>query len=128
MGPDPGTAGGRAALPLACTLGPDDGPARFRRWQRLHATAGPVLRLAEGELEVTYRADPGVRGELERLAAAERDCCSFVAWSVGESGAGAVLHVTAPPGQPDAIAPIRALFEALAPARPATPAGAGLVP
>lgn len=115
-GGDATTPDGRGLLPLACTLGPDDGPARLRRWQRLYETGDPLVRTAEGVLEVSFRPGPGIRAELESLAAAERDCCAFVAWSVTDEGREAVLRVTAPPGQPGALAPVLAVFETLAPA------------
>lgn len=106
----PGPAS-HAELPLACTLGPDDGPARLRRWQHLADTAAPSARRVGHRLEVRYQPGPGVREELEALAAAEARCCSFVAWAVTADGA-LVLHVTANPGTPDDIAPIASLFGA----------------
>lgn len=101
----------RGELPLACTLGPDDGPARLRRWQRLHDTAAPVARLVGGDLEVRYRPVPGVLEELENLAAAEQVCCSFVAWAVTETEGQPILRV-APAEAPEAIGPIAVMFGA----------------
>ncbi|MGI8713664.1 MAG: hypothetical protein ACR2NR_10870 [Solirubrobacteraceae bacterium] len=97
-------------LPVACTLGPEDGPVRMLRWQRLGETADPVARRAEGALEVRYRPGPGVREELEALAAAEQQCCSFVAWTVTEDGGHPVLRVVADASTPDDVAGIAALF------------------
>jgi len=51
-----------------------------------------------------------VREELERLAAAEQICCSFVAWTVTEIDGQPVLRVSAPPEAPDAVGPVAALF------------------
>jgi MerR family copper efflux transcriptional regulator len=103
-------AGAAAELPVACTLGPDDGAARMDRWQRLADTATPSARRAEHQLEVRYQPGPGVREELQALAAAEAKCCSFVAWAVTQDGDHPVLHVTADPQTPDDVAPIAALF------------------
>ncbi len=97
-------------LPVACTLGPDDGPARMHRWERLHRSAGPVAVLRGRALVVTYQASPGVLTELTELAAAEQVCCSFVAWTVGAEDGLPVLRVTAPPGAPEAVQPIAGLF------------------
>ncbi len=102
--------GAEADLPVACTLGPDDGAARMDRWQRLADTATPSARRAEHQLEVRYQPGPGVREELQALAAAEAKCCSFVAWAVTQDGDHPVLHVTADPQTPDDVAPIAALF------------------
>jgi len=62
------------------------------------------------QLVVAYRPEPGVREELEALAAAERQCCSFVAWTVSQEVDRIVLHVTADPGSPDDVAAIATLF------------------
>jgi hypothetical protein len=104
----------RATLPIACELGPSDGPERLRRWQRLRDTAGPVARLDGRRLEVRYQPRPGVHEELQELAAAEQQCCAFVSWSVQAVDDEPVLHVTAPPETPEAIAPIAALFDVAA--------------
>jgi hypothetical protein len=105
-------------VPLACTLGPVDGRARLRRWQRLNESAAPSARVVAGVLQVRYQPGPGVQGELADLAAAEQTCCSFVSWSVTNSDGQPVLQVSGPAGAPDAVAPIAAMFGAAqAPAR-----------
>ena len=71
-------------LPIACTLGPNEGSVRTRRWEALAATGRTSARRRGHRLEVRYEPGPGVREELEALAAAERRCCSFVAWEVRE--------------------------------------------
>ena len=100
------------ALPLACTLGPQDGPARLRRWQALHRSAPPVSSARDGVLEVRYPGHPGVLDEVRALAAAEQTCCAFVDWSVAEVGGDVLLTVRAPAGTPEAVEPITALFTA----------------
>ena len=103
-------------LPLACTLGPDDGRSRMLRWRELHEAANPVARVDAGRLEVRYQPGPGVCAELADLAAAEQNCCSFVTWSVSQVEGQPVLHVVSPTDTPEAIAPIAALFGATSPA------------
>lgn len=102
----------RTPLPLACTLGPQDGRDRLRRWQELHRGAPPVSSVRDGVLEVRYPDAPGVLAELRALAAAEQSCCSFVDWSVARVGDDAVLTVRAPAGRLEAVEPIAALFAA----------------
>lgn len=102
----------RVDLPVACNLGPDDGPARLRRWQQLADTANPIALRDGPNLEVRYEPAPGVQEELEALAAAEAECCSFVSWSVTQDGAAPVLLVAADPDTSDAVTPIAALFGA----------------
>lgn len=99
-------------LPLACTLGPIDGADRSRRWRQLAADAAPVARRTGGRLEVRYQPGPGVLDELRALAAAEAECCPFVAWAVTEQAGKPTLVVSAPADQPDRIEPIATLFRA----------------
>jgi hypothetical protein len=106
-------------VPVACTLGPDDGQARLRRWQRLNEAATSSARVVAGTLQVRYQPGPGVQEELTDLAAAEQTCCSFVSWSVINSDGQPVLLVSAPANARDAVAPITAMFGAAeAPAKP----------
>lgn len=99
-------------LPVACTLASSDGPSRLQRWKHLHQIAAPTAQLTNGELEVRYRAGPGVLPELQDLVAEERVCCAFVSWAVDEERGQPVLRVTAPAGSPQDIEPIAALFAA----------------
>jgi hypothetical protein len=68
----------RFDLPVACRLGPDDGPARLRRWRQWADTANPIAPRSGPQLKVRYEPGPGVHEELAALAAAEAECCSFV--------------------------------------------------
>ena len=66
-------------VPVACTLGPDDGQARLRRWQLLNESATPSAQVVAGHtLQVRYQPGPGVQEELTDLAAAEQTCHSYV--------------------------------------------------
>lgn len=73
-------SGGRDLLPIACTLGPDEGAARLAEWQQLGAIAGAGREHAPGRVTLRFRDLPGVGAELERLVAAERACCAFLGW------------------------------------------------
>ncbi len=101
---------GRPELPLACTLGPADGAERSRRWRQLAAEALPVVRRTAGRLEVRYQPGAGVLDELRTLAAAEAECCSFVAWAVTEEAGDPTLLVSAPADAPGNVEPIAAMF------------------
>jgi hypothetical protein len=102
----------RFGLPVACTLGAGDGAHRMQRWEALSLKGRPSARRCGHQLVVAYRAEPGVREELEALVAAERQCCSFVAWDVSQKADRVVLRVAADPGRPDDVAGIAALFAA----------------
>lgn len=99
-------------LPVACALGPDDGAMRLERWRHLNRLADSVATLRGGQLEVRYRARPGVADELAVLAAAEQECCAFATWTVAVVEDQAVLRVTAPPEHPKAVEPIAEMFGA----------------
>ncbi|MDQ2852204.1 MAG: hypothetical protein M3Y49_16030 [Actinomycetota bacterium] len=97
-------------LPVACTLQANDGPARLRRWQRLHQIADPTVQLIDGQLEVRYQSGPDVLAELRDLVDEERVCCASVSWVVSEESGHPILRVTAPSGTPRAVEPIAAMF------------------
>jgi len=100
----------RVDLPVACTLGLEDGAERMRRWKQLGERATPTGRRSGRELEVRFQPGPGVQEELEALAAAEAQCCAFVAWTVLLDGGQPVLRVTAPEDRPEDIESIASAF------------------
>ena len=100
------------ALPIACTLRADDGAARTRRRVALSAAGHPSARRSGHLLDVRYQPELGVREELEALAAAERQCCSFATWEVHQGGDHIVLRVSADAARPDDLAAIATLFGA----------------
>lgn len=69
-------------LPVACTLGQDDGARRLADWRRITADAGVGHAVTPGMVTLRFRDAPGVGAELQRLVTAERDCCSFLGWNV----------------------------------------------
>jgi hypothetical protein len=75
--------------------------------------ASPIALRDGPKLKALYEPGPGVREELEALAAAEAECCSFVSWSATQDGAAPVMLVAADPDTPDAVTPIAALFGAV---------------
>ena len=101
-----------AELPVACTLGPEDGAQRMQRWRELVERATPAIQRIGNQLEVQFQPLRGAHEELAALAVAEQQCCAFLTWTVGVDPEHPVLHVTAPPDQPDNIKPIIHLFGA----------------
>jgi hypothetical protein len=69
-------------LPVACTLVAPDGAQRMKQWKALQVKGRPSARRDGHQLIVACRAEPGVQWELQTLAAAERQCCSFASWRV----------------------------------------------
>jgi hypothetical protein len=78
----------------------------------LSAKGRPSARRIRHLLRVRYRPARGIREELEALAGAERQCCSFAEWRVTQKEDHVILQVAADPERPNDIAAIAALFEA----------------
>jgi hypothetical protein len=69
---DEAHSNGRTLLPLACTLGADDGAAQLDRWRALAARGRPVARRDGHRLEVRFESVPGMVDELRALVATEQ--------------------------------------------------------
>jgi hypothetical protein len=83
--------------PIACTLTPD---ARAARGDALAALAARALRSRErtdaGE-RLTFVGDADIERELRAVIAAERSCCSFLAFDLERSGDRVTLAISGPP-------------------------------
>jgi hypothetical protein len=101
-----------AELPLACSLDAGEGAPRLARWRALTEQAPPRAERRGHELALWWRLDSRGVNELEALAAAERECCAFVTWSISRQEPYTVLTVAAAPGRPEDLDAIGALFAA----------------
>jgi hypothetical protein len=93
---------------VACSLATTDLAQRHERWLRLGESALTDTRTTSNGLRLSFRAAPGIERELRELAALERDCCAFAAWSVHKHGVEVVLDVSAESSE--GIAAVRAMF------------------
>jgi MerR family transcriptional regulator, copper efflux regulator len=84
-----------SSVPIACSLTAGAARDREREWRELLSRALISRTPAVGGVRVELRALPGARGELERLIAAEMECCPFMTMSVETTAAGLALTVTA---------------------------------
>ncbi len=96
-------------LPIACSLDAGEGGERLARWRDLAVKGSPAVRRESTQIVVRYRRRPGVLDELEALAAAERQCCSFAEWHVIRDSEYAELHIRS---DPESLAAIEALWVA----------------
>ncbi len=100
--------------PIACTLDPDDMPARMEDWQQLLARAVSQEPI-DGGVSLRFPLDADLAGRLTMLAAAEQGCCSFFGFALHVTAKAVHLQVTAPPEAQPVIA---SLFGAPGPADP----------
>ena len=80
-------------LPLACSL---DAPALAERLAEMRALGEDALIAAEPDGVVRFRATPDTRRRLERIVAAEAECCAFLDLRIAEAGGELRLVVSGP--------------------------------
>jgi hypothetical protein len=81
--------------PIACSLSAEELPARLAEMQALGADA--LLRV-DGPGALRFRNDEPTRRRLERIVAAESECCAFLAFELKAVGDELELHITGPEG------------------------------
>ena len=82
-------------LPLiACTLGAEDQRARLEEWRSLLAQAASRADVPGGK---RYVFDAELGASVQRLAAAESDCCSFLDFELSADENGVAMTVTTVP-------------------------------
>ena len=110
---------------VACTLAPGVLRERLQSIRRLTDSKLTSHVLDGTRLRLSYRAEAA--GDLERIVAAERECCAFLHFTLTSSPDSAELVIDAPDGL-DAGA--RWLFDQFLPQRPlaAVPAPWACVP
>jgi DNA-binding transcriptional MerR regulator len=85
-----------ARVPVGCTLNGDGQAARHAEWADLLGRATGRSDTGCGA-DITFPADPDLAGRLAALAAREKQCCTFFAFTLDLTAAGSVtLHVRAP--------------------------------
>ena len=90
------------APPLACTLGTEELPERFAAWQAILDRCVTRTTLPDGALRLGF-ADPGIVGELGRLAVAELQCCAFFSFTIAIDARDVALEVRAPADAADVV-------------------------
>jgi hypothetical protein len=101
----------REAPPVACTLGQVDAAQRADRWRALTTRALSRSSATQRGVRLVFDTGPGVADELQALAALERECCAFAAWSVRANGSQLTLEVTG--DSDEAATAVRSIFAAL---------------
>lgn len=93
----------------ACSLEPREQASRRDRWLRLADRSLVSKGATPRGARLVYRSGADVETELTELAAAERECCGFAEWRVGNLPEGLVaLDVSA---DPENVPVIQSMFE-----------------
>jgi len=105
-------------IPIACTLAA--GALRVRLAWIGRVTDSHLLshRLEGATLQLAYRSE--ARGDLERIVAAERTCCTFLDFDLADDDGLVMLRIRAPAG---ADVDARWLFEQFLPKPPQAACG-----
>jgi hypothetical protein len=72
-------------LPEACSLDESESARRIEAWRRVQDQAGIGARVRGTALQITFHNCTQVAAELQRLIAAEQDCCSALRWRLTTS-------------------------------------------
>jgi hypothetical protein len=81
--------------PIACSLSAEELPARLAEIRALGADA---LVRADGPGALRFRNDDPTRRRLEKIVAAESECCGFLAFELKAVGDEIELRISAPKG------------------------------
>jgi len=90
--------GASPPVDVACTLTADDLSARREQWRRLVNRGAVAVRRNPTGLEVRFGGSEDTAAAVDALVAAERECCSFLAWAVARSTSEVVLAIAGPSG------------------------------
>ena len=88
---------------LSCTLRGAELFERLEEWKQVTSRAESRV-LEDNTLVAVYPREPELLEELRRLIAAEKDCCSFLAFHIDERDTRAVVRMEVPEGMQDVLA------------------------
>lgn len=97
---------------IACTLGPDDMPAREAEIRALGREALLAVERSEARATLSFRRDPAIRARIERIVALESECCAFIDFELSDTGNALVLTLQTPNGGEPALHILVELFSA----------------
>jgi hypothetical protein len=101
-------------LPIACSLSAIELPARRERIAALGRDALRRAHVSAAHADLHFSDEPGVRERVLAFAAAESECCAFLAMRVDAGADAVVLSIDAPDGAEPVL---RELIDAFGSAR-----------
>jgi hypothetical protein len=93
--------------PIACTLGPEQRPARLAA---IAALGRDALMGAGADGTLRFRNDPAIRTRLAAIVAAEARCCPFLDLELSASDTELRLAIRAPEGAEPVARELAAAF------------------
>jgi hypothetical protein len=85
-------------LPIACSLTAVEMPARLAEIAAIGRTSLLGVETGDGRATLRFREDAETWERLEAIVAAEADCCTFLAMTLGNEPEGIVLTIDPPAG------------------------------
>ena len=85
-------------LPISCSLTATQLPARLAEMAELGREALVDALVDGGRARLLFAADAGVLERVQRIVAAERECCAFLGIAVEQQPEGVLVTVQAPDG------------------------------
>lgn len=85
-------------LPISCSLTATQLPARLAEMAELGREALLDALVDARRARLLFAADAGVLERVQRIVAAERECCGFLGFAVEQQPEGVLVTVQAPDG------------------------------
>jgi hypothetical protein len=98
-------------VPIACTLGPDDLPARLAEWQAFGAASVRSIERAASSARIRLDPSDGALLAAASLAQRETECCAFFEFAVLLEARDRWLTVRVPAGAEDTLSGFLDLLE-----------------
>ena len=99
-----------AELPIACSLGAAELPARLAEMRAVGRAALVGVERSATRAVLRFRPDPRTRGRLAAIVAAEAECCAFLDMTLREGRDDVALTIDAPPDAAPILGDLVAAF------------------
>ena len=97
-------------LPIACTLSPADMPRREADIRALGRDSLLSAECSERQALLRFRPGRATRARVEKIVAAESECCAFMDFDLSDTDDAITLTITAPKGGEETVHLLAGLF------------------
>ncbi len=99
-------------IPIACTLDAAWMRQRGEDIRTLGRAALTTVERGERHVILRFRPDPGIGEQVERLVAAETECCAFLRFTIAHERDATVVTIVSPPDGAPVMHELADLFSA----------------